>query len=146
MKYCVAIDGSDASKYAIQLLKYYFKPGDDALVVSIGPFDPTMFDFLDPDGLALQKARLHTKAETIVNACLKDLQSEGIENAKGLCEVGSVRELLVDLTEKEDFDLLIVGSRGLGLVNRVLVGSVSEYVMKHAKCNVLVARAPQTET
>jgi nucleotide-binding universal stress UspA family protein len=37
-------------------------------------------------------------------------------------------------------DLLAVGSRGLGAVRRVLLGSVSEKVLQHAPCPVLVVR------
>jgi nucleotide-binding universal stress UspA family protein len=42
-------------------------------------------------------------------------------------------------------DVIIVGSHGKGFVSRVLLGSVSEYVMRHAPCPVLVVRAPNTE-
>lgn len=37
-------------------------------------------------------------------------------------------------------DLIIMGSRGLGLVRGVLLGSVSKYVLEHAKCPVLIVK------
>jgi len=37
-------------------------------------------------------------------------------------------------------DLVVVGARGLGGVGRLLLGSVSSYVVHHASCSVLVAR------
>jgi universal stress protein E len=41
---------------------------------------------------------------------------------------------------REPSDLVVVGSRGLSGVARVLLGSVSEYVATHARCSVLVVR------
>jgi nucleotide-binding universal stress UspA family protein len=46
----------------------------------------------------------------------------------------------LDLGEQIGADLIVVGSRGLGPVKRLLVGSVSEGVVHHAKCSVLVVR------
>jgi nucleotide-binding universal stress UspA family protein len=42
--------------------------------------------------------------------------------------------------EVTDTDLLVVGARGLGTMQRVLLGSVSESVLRHAGCPVLVVR------
>jgi nucleotide-binding universal stress UspA family protein len=41
---------------------------------------------------------------------------------------------------EDGFDLVVVGSHGAGLVRRVLVGSVSHYVLHHAPCPVFVMR------
>jgi nucleotide-binding universal stress UspA family protein len=37
-------------------------------------------------------------------------------------------------------DLLVVGSRGLGAVRRLLLGTVSEKVLQHALCPVLIVK------
>jgi len=42
--------------------------------------------------------------------------------------------------EEGGYDMVIVGSRGLGVVSRVLQGSVSEHVATHATATVVVAR------
>jgi len=41
-----------------------------------------------------------------------------------------------------DADLVVVGARGLGPLKRVLLGSVSENVLAHATCPVLIVRKP----
>ena len=39
-----------------------------------------------------------------------------------------------------DIELIIMGSRGLGIVKGVLLGSVSQYIVEQAKCPVLVVK------
>jgi nucleotide-binding universal stress UspA family protein len=53
---------------------------------------------------------------------------------------GSPGEAIVDVARSEDVDLVVVGSHGRGPVGRMLIGSVSEHVVRHAPCPVLVVR------
>ena len=54
--------------------------------------------------------------------------------------LGRPEYAILEAVERERSDLVVVGSRGLSGVARVLLGSVSEYVARHAYCSVLVAR------
>jgi len=53
---------------------------------------------------------------------------------------GDPAESIVAAAESEGADLIMVGSHGRGAIGRLLLGSVSEYVMRNAPCPVLVAR------
>ncbi|NJK59218.1 MAG: universal stress protein [Oscillatoriales cyanobacterium SM2_1_8] len=53
---------------------------------------------------------------------------------------GGVRETLCQIAAQEHPDILAIGSRGLGSAERLLLGSVSDYVVHHAPCPVLVVR------
>jgi nucleotide-binding universal stress UspA family protein len=44
---------------------------------------------------------------------------------------------------RTDSDLIVVGSRGMGAMKRIMLGSVSESVLRHAASPVLIARRPQ---
>ncbi|MDQ2965291.1 MAG: universal stress protein [Chloroflexota bacterium] len=54
---------------------------------------------------------------------------------------GDPGESIVAVAHAEQADLLLVGSHGRGSLGRLLLGSVSEYVVRNAPCPVLVARA-----
>jgi nucleotide-binding universal stress UspA family protein len=58
--------------------------------------------------------------------------------------MGAVDLEIVALAEELGADLIVIGSRGLGGVRRALMGSVSDSVVRHAHCPVLVVR-PEKE-
>ncbi len=76
------------------------------------------------------------------------LELESAAQVARAAGAGPIREMamgrpeyaIVETAQREGVDLLVVGSRGLSGVARVLLGSVSEYVATHAHCSVLVAR------
>ena len=47
---------------------------------------------------------------------------------------------LCSVAESEKADLIVMGTRGMGTIRRTIMGSVSDYVVHHAKCPVLVCR------
>ncbi len=62
-------------------------------------------------------------------------------DAKETVTNGNPLTLIAEAFPKEyGIDLIIVGATGKGAITRALVGSVSQYVVKHAPCDVLVAR------
>ncbi len=54
---------------------------------------------------------------------------------------GSPREAIVDEAKAWEADLIVVGSHGYGFWDRMLLGSVSDAVIHHAPCSVLVVRS-----
>jgi nucleotide-binding universal stress UspA family protein len=59
--------------------------------------------------------------------------------------MGQVALEIVALAEELQADLIVMGSRGLGGVRRALMGSVSDSVVRHAHCPVLVVRPEKGE-
>jgi nucleotide-binding universal stress UspA family protein len=55
-------------------------------------------------------------------------------------ELGEVSETICDYAAQHDADLIVVGARGLGSARRILLGSISQQVVLHAHCPVLVWR------
>ena len=53
---------------------------------------------------------------------------------------GDYAEVILDVAKKVGADMIVIGSRGLGELKGLLVGSVSNKVAEHAKCSVLTVR------
>lgn len=56
---------------------------------------------------------------------------------------GDPKEVICQAIEERHVDLLVVGSRGLGMLKRAFLGSVSDYCAHHAKCPVLIVKPPK---
>jgi K+-sensing histidine kinase KdpD len=56
-----------------------------------------------------------------------------------------VAEEVVGLAEELEVDLIVVGTRGRSVIRRALMGSVSDSVVRHARCPVVVARSQETD-
>jgi nucleotide-binding universal stress UspA family protein len=151
VKILLAVDGSAYSEAAIEeVLRRPWPPQSEVkvitafetpLMVGIEPWAamPTYFDQLEKavreaaeaiTGGALEKLK------TIKDSTLK-ISSEAIE--------GPPKQMIVEEAERWDADLIIMGSRGLGAWNRLLLGSVSSAVVHHAKCSVEIVRRQQAD-
>jgi nucleotide-binding universal stress UspA family protein len=67
------------------------------------------------------------------------LAGHGIE-AGTIAAVGDPGTAICEVAERDGFDTIVVGSRNLKGVKRLLLGSVSDRVAHHAPCDVLIAK------
>jgi nucleotide-binding universal stress UspA family protein len=87
---------------------------------------------VDPwDDLSVHKAELAEAIEVLAR--------RGIEAATYV-PAGEPGGAIEKVADDGGYDVIVVGSRGLGLLSRILQGSVSEYVAAHARETVIVAR------
>ena len=75
-----------------------------------------------------------TEIDELVQRRTRELAQ--IEGVDGVVAYGGPREELAMLAR--DLDLLVVGSRGYGPIGRLVHGSVSRYLVRHAGCSLLV--------
>lgn len=71
---------------------------------------------------------------------LDEVEASGGEASRAHLRRGQPVEVISDLIEELGIDLTVVGSRGLGSIKRLVMGSVSEGVIDLAACPVLVVR------
>jgi nucleotide-binding universal stress UspA family protein len=74
---------------------------------------------------------------------LDEMVAEAGPEVRAVLAEGDARDVLVEASERAS--LLVVGSRGAGPVREALLGSVSSYCVRHARCPVLVMREPKPE-
>ena len=53
---------------------------------------------------------------------------------------GDPADELINLAEKQEIDVIVIGSTGKGFIKRKLLGSVSDKVARHARCSVYIVR------
>ena len=53
-------------------------------------------------------------------------------------------QAIVDIATSEKADLIVMGTRGLGTIRRTILGSVSDYVLHHVHCPILIYRDQET--
>eukprot|EP01094_Clydonella_sp_ATCC50884_P018999 TRINITY_DN3621_c0_g1_i1.p2 TRINITY_DN3621_c0_g1~~TRINITY_DN3621_c0_g1_i1.p2 ORF type:complete len:156 (+),score=61.68 TRINITY_DN3621_c0_g1_i1:28-495(+) len=141
MKYMVAVDGSSHAQKALQMAYRFVGEGDELVILSVGNFQSNRLrEFFDEAGVAEAKTKALAGVEKLVNETMEHAQSRGIAKVTGKAELGHPRTVIVELAEKENVDMIIMGARGLGAVERLVIGSVSDYVMKHANADVLIAK------
>ncbi|MGH2408179.1 MAG: universal stress protein [Candidatus Limnocylindrales bacterium] len=131
-KILVAYDGGKAASKALETaatLAHAF--GASVSVVSVVPVHGIGLG-VEPWDDADVHARELTEAQTV-------LRARGIE-AQLLEPVGAPAQTILRIAEEGEFDTIVIGSRGLNILERILQGSVSEHVATHAAATVIVAR------
>jgi nucleotide-binding universal stress UspA family protein len=84
---------------------------------------------------------IREKAEKTLEDAVKQVEEAGGTVAQSHLRLGDPDdEILRFCDEQGGFGLIVMGSRGLTRIKRVVMGSVSESVVRHAHCPVLVAR------
>jgi len=79
-------------------------------------------------------------ARQTLDAEVEKVRAVGGTVAEVYLRMGTPGAEVVDLAEELGVGLVVVGSRGLGGIRRALIGSVSDSVVRHAHCPVLVVR------
>lgn len=85
-------------------------------------------------------AEAEKEAETFLKEQAGKITSDGGKVAETHFRSGDPDKEILRTAEALDVGLIVVGSRGLGAISRALMGSVSESVVRHAHCPVLVVR------
>ncbi len=138
-KILVATDGSKYSQKALFKAKQIATDmGSEVTVVSV----VTLYDNIYSHNQAIKSELGRAEMERSKNV-LKEAE-EIFSDFKGkfttIYKTGDVVDQIIKLAEEGDYDLLIMGSRGLGAFSRTLLGSVSDKVIHHVKISVLVVK------
>lgn len=79
-------------------------------------------------------------AEKIIAEALKQIPDDVPVLVQVYNEKGAPSIVITDFAQQNGYDMIIIGSRGLGTIAEVIFGSVSKYVIHHAQCPVLVVK------
>lgn len=132
MKILLAYDGGEPAHKALDLTADFAKKlGASVAVVSVVPVHPGRVP-IDPwDDTPVHASQL-AEAKRL-------LLEYGIEPAL-IERAGDPAQTIEKIAQDGGYDMVVVGSRHLGAVSRVLQGSVSEHIATHAPATVVIAR------
>ena len=146
-KTLLATDGSKEAQLAATTAADLAKrTGSELHLVSVGHMPPVFYEspgtwtLLDRDVQSRIDERAEEAARTILDEQVQRVREAGGEVAGAHARVGRPDEEIVRLAWELGAGLIVLGSRGLGRLRRALMGSVSQSVVQHAHCPVLVVR------
>ncbi|NPA62554.1 MAG: universal stress protein [Methanococci archaeon] len=143
-KIVVPTDGSDvsleAAKHAIAIAKEF-----DSELYAIYVVDVSPFVGLPAEGSwELISELLKEEGKEALKKVKKLAEEEGLTIHTEMLEGVPATEI-VEFAEKKKADLIVMGTTGKTGLERILLGSVAERVIKNAHCPVLVVKKPKKE-
>jgi nucleotide-binding universal stress UspA family protein len=145
MRILLAVDGSEHSDVATRnLIERPWPPETVVRVVTVAqiPFVPVdAFGGVGVGGNNYEQLTpaLFEQAQAVMTRTVAQLQGAGIK-AEGVVPRGDARVEIVAAATEWRADLIMVGSHGRTGLQRWLLGSVAEYIVRHAPCSVEIAR------
>ncbi|MBP1933009.1 universal stress protein [Ammoniphilus resinae] len=140
-KILVPYDGSEESKKALEMAKTLLKQDEtielvilNVVTILTNPYY-TAYGYFD-DPLREEHLKAAKKALEEVGRSLKDLPNK----TQTFVEEGNPALAIVDFVKENGVDLIVMGSRGLGGIKEMFLGSVSHYVVQKSPCPVFIMK------
>ncbi|KAJ3368830.1 hypothetical protein GGF31_006118 [Allomyces arbusculus] len=151
----VPVDGSPSSIEAVEWARHHFlRPNDTVVLVHVRSYQNL---YLADMGASLLPAveDLEDAARRDSHALIRDMgrrllaplegtNAPPVTRVRGFAIRGDARADILRKARDVHADAIVVGSRGLGMLKRAVLGSVSDYLSHHAPCPVLVIRPVTT--
>jgi nucleotide-binding universal stress UspA family protein len=151
-KILLATDGSEeaavAGKTAADIARL---SGSELHVVHVEGYSPHQladygsFAYLDPETVRKIVVEVESEATKTLDEQVDHIEGAGGTVTTSYLKRGRPDREIVSLAEEIGTGLIVMGSRGLGGIRRALLGSVSDSVVRHAHCPVLVVRKEEPE-
>lgn len=135
----VAVDGSSAAELALKKAINVALRNDCRLTIahvidtralqSVTTFDAEVYK------------QLEEEAKALITGYEKEALAAGLDQVETVIEFGNPKTLLATtIPDDHGVDLILVGATGLNAFERLLIGSSSEYILRHAKVDLLIVR------
>jgi nucleotide-binding universal stress UspA family protein len=136
----VAVDGSDpaykAADIAADLAHRY---SATLVVVHVLARVPVPTEGGDLSQVAIAKQQRKAGDDVVAEAS-KRAHTRGVQAVETVVEEGDPAKTIVDLGSRRNVDLIVMGTRGLGRLQGIILGSVAHKVTHLATCPVLTVR------
>lgn len=138
----VAVDGSKEAERAFKK-SVGIAGRNDAILNLVYVIDNRSFGAIEAyDKVSEERARVF--GSELLEGYKKQANEAGVQQVNALVEYGAPKTIIPgELAAKLDADLIICGATGINGAERIFMGSVSERIVRSAKCDVLVVRSEE---
>ena len=137
-KFLVPVDGSENSRRALEYATSMAVAGDALTLVHVIDIPPTVY--VESQKLLNEiMSKFKEESAKILNQSKALVQKSGVAVDAVTLE-GDTAQGIVDYAQKGGFDMIVMGSRGLGKLKDMVLGGVSHKVLQRAKCPVLIVK------
>lgn len=134
----LAVDGSEHAAHAAKAAAELAQCISAAQLRIVVAYDPVPPYLGEPNFQAVIDARLK-EAQSILQKAVDIVGNSNVDIHTELIE-GDAAEAIIDVANTRHSDVIVMGSRGLGMLAGLVLGSTSHKVVSHAPCPVLIVR------
>jgi nucleotide-binding universal stress UspA family protein len=143
-----ATDGSELAREALRTGLSLMPPEEPVVLVTVVPHgDPTLVYGSGMAGGTMSEVEYEALEQRHMTAAEEDLVQTvtdlGIAHAETLVRRGDAVREICELATEREARAIVIGSRGHGGFKRAVLGSVSDQIVRHAPCTVVVTRPPE---
>ena len=148
MNILLATDGSEFSRAAVEKCCEVANGTEPDTVTVISVYEPVAPIAAEPFAVsaeycqrmeALAAERAQQAVDRALNVIAEKCRNQRLET-RSIVEVGRPAEMILSAAGQMGADLIIMGSHGRGFWGRLTLGSVSDAVVHHAACSVLIVK------
>eukprot|EP01089_Gocevia_fonbrunei_P020184 TRINITY_DN7441_c0_g1_i6.p1 TRINITY_DN7441_c0_g1~~TRINITY_DN7441_c0_g1_i6.p1 ORF type:complete len:156 (-),score=31.20 TRINITY_DN7441_c0_g1_i6:98-565(-) len=146
MKYMVAVDRSENSKQAFLKATAYAKEDDHIFVLAVCQLASTlacttgsMTPYVNFEAISHLDEKIEQETKDFLNTCGNYLTQRKIPHTLLLAK-GDPKEMITKEAEEKEIDILFVGRRGMGAIERLIMGSVSSHLVSNCPSSVFVVK------
>ncbi|WP_458189201.1 universal stress protein [Haladaptatus sp. NG-WS-4] len=139
----VPTDGSEGSERAVELA-IDLATTYDATLHPLHVIDVNMLAIEDEFETILSS--LEDSAQEMVDDVVERATNAGVSTTEGFFDLGVPYKVILDYADEHDIDLIVMGTHGRTGLDRYLLGSITEKVVRTSDVPVLTARVPDTES
>ena len=133
-KILLGFDGSEGSEQALNRAMMLLDEYGELIILAVIP-SPTDKTFVDD----IVYKNMKNKAENLINSVITDIGRHDF-TITSMVEEGDPASLIIDISNKLNVDLIVLGSRGTSELGHYLIGSVANKVVQYAHKPVMVVR------
>lgn len=140
----VAVDSSNEAAYAFETALGIAKRNKGAVLHIVHIIDTNVMTTVSSSLEQTSLERAQQEAQNLVDRFVRQAEDFGLLYIRPVIEIASPRSFIPkEFAEAVRADLIICGATGKSGLRRMLMGSVSEAIVRSATCDVLIIRTPQ---